>query len=234
MKKTKIILIAGIILLGMAIESKAQFSDNQETFVYGELGGGFGDFSAARGALNVIYGKSSIITIGGNHFSRIAPGQPSDFRSVMGRNLYQTFNSTDLMYGKLINCNNPKVRFILRGGISVGTFSNPTNFAYQPGTSGSFNGNLIGPLTYALGPIGLLAGILASTGGTSASYSYTTDKQSTAGLVFHPTIEFPLSGGFGFSAGAYGNINSNQNIFGVDANIIFGKIRSRNTNWWSR
>jgi hypothetical protein len=50
------------------------------------------------------------------------------------------------------------------------------------------------------------------------------------GLTLDPTIEFPLSRGFGFSIGLYSNINAINSVFGADANMIFGKLRGKNKN----
>jgi len=58
-------------------------------------------------------------------------------------------------------------------------------------------------------------------------YYSSTMNENVIGFVLDPTIEFPLSRWFGFSIGPYVNINSVSNVIGVEASMMFGKIRGR-------
>jgi hypothetical protein len=58
-------------------------------------------------------------------------------------------------------------------------------------------------------------------------YYSSTMNENVFGFVFDPTIEFPLSRAFGFSIGPYVNINSVSNVIGLEASMMFGKIRGR-------
>jgi hypothetical protein len=217
-----------IIILAIVVPASAQYGEKQGPFFYAEAGGAIGNINTGKIAFNSIFAHNNILTFGYYYSARKAPGMPPDFKDVMGFNAKQTFHMAGLMYGKVIYSINPGVRYLLRGGISFGQVSTPKDFVLHH-TAGNNNSGLAN-LTM-VSPIFLLLALLPD--GSSSTYSYTTETKTIPGLVLNPSIELPVSRIFGFSVGAYANINSVSNIYGIDANITFGKVRnSRDSYSW--
>ena len=107
-----------------------------------------------------------------------------------------------LMYGKVFFYKNHyKVRYTLKGGIALGDAMTPTNYR-------SIN---LGTYSYNFGP----------------DYNYSYHTVFNYGIVLNPTIELPISRGFGFSFGAFSIINPISSSVGLEANLLIGKLRNK-------
>jgi len=179
------------------------YAQSNEPYIYGELGGGDGTHNTYKAALNTIFGAHNVISLSYYYSLHRAPNIPADYNA---NGLFgtiwpeQTVSAFGLSYGYAFFLNSPLIRFIIKGGLAAGKVQTPVNF------------------------------VLVYSGGWGSGYSYSIEKQFILGIVFDPSVEFPLGRGFGFSVGPYANINPIKPVFGLDAGIIFGKVRGRRNN----
>ncbi len=210
----KAILITAILSAQLLANSgicRAQRNGNDGPFIYGELGGGWGNFGSYHCAITGIFAKDNMISIGYTYNVRKTPELPSDFKSA-----YWSFGGADpdpqqrlsmfaLMYGKVFYTRSPNVRFVARGGLSAGNafYSSDFTSAAVITTTGLFGDN------------------------HTSNYSWTDQQKPVIGLLLNPSVELPISRIFGFSLGLYANINPVASAFTFDANIILGKLRNK-------
>jgi hypothetical protein len=162
------LLITSLIILG----SYDAFAQSGEPYIYGEMGGGDGTHAMFKMGINAIFDKSNIISLSYYYASHESPNTPSDFAPGILETTPQQFLSVfGICYGRVFFLNNPRVRFIVKGGIASDEVRSPINFAPNPNSPGGSN------------------------------YSFSVSNQGVTGFVLNPTIEFPLSVGFGFSIG---------------------------------
>ncbi len=177
-------------------------SKDRAMFIYGELGGGYGNFSTFKAAINGIYNNDYCFGIAYYGQSRRADNIPADFNPgldyLIVQRPQQTLNTINITAGKVILTQYKMIRYLLKGGISIGYCKTPANYTE------SSNGYLL-----------------------SSNYDVTYDSKMAVGLVLNPTVEFPFCPGFGLNLGLTCNLNTSQSYFGAEAGLIFGKTRNR-------
>ena len=192
MKKSLLLLVCCFI----AVAGVAQHNN---LFVYGEVGGGEGNFATTKIGINAIY-KDFAFGIG--HYSQWAdaPDVPSDYNTgihVFGSNKpQQTLSTYCFTAGKVFYTKSKNIRYVAKAGISWG--------------------NLELPDTYTK----------VSYGFMESNYQVAYKDVAALGIVLNPTVEFSLTRHFGFSAGLWANVNTARSTFGVEGNIIFGRLRN--------
>ncbi len=116
----------------------------------------------------------------------------------------QTLNMFAVSYGKVFFLRTPCVRVIVKGGIAAGTVTTPTDFVKQ---SYSLNNTLYN------------------------YYSYSYQQKAVIGLVANPVLELATGRWFGLSVGPYANLNAQYSLYGIEASMMFGKIRCRKADY---
>jgi len=129
MKHFSIALLRNFILSSLLIMSGSYsaHAQNKEPYIYGELGvcGASGRYNCYGTMLNAVFSKNNIITLSFYSATREAQNLPSGFTQNVPQ---QTLNLWGLSYGKVLFLRNaPCLRFILKGGISLGTATSPAN-----------------------------------------------------------------------------------------------------------
>lgn len=184
------------IALFLLLSGYSAYSQSNELYIYGELGGGDGTHGIFKAAMSAIFCKQNVISLSFYYASHRAPNIPSDYNlnTIFGSFWpQQTVSMFGISYGLAFFSNNPHIRFIAKGGITEGLVQTAANF------------------------------ISPSIG----AYTYSIESNMTTGVVLDPAIEFLLSKGFGFSVGLYANINAINSVFGIDASMIFRKVRGK-------
>lgn len=182
------------------IISSSLLAQSNNTLVYGEIGGGVGNYRSFKGGVDVIFDGNNILTPCMYFNGRRAPNTPSDYqRGFLSGYPQQEFELFGLMYGKIIYTENPNIRIALRGGIMIGDYETPYDF----NSSGE---TLLGP-----------------------NYSYQYNHQLTGAVLLNPVLELPFSRHFGFSFGLFSLINGESSTVGGEANMIFGHVRNRSS-----
>ena len=194
-----------VIIVIALLYSCGAYCQSNNAFIYGETGIGYGSHFSVKAAVNSIFDSNRIISVGYYLNARPAPGVPSDYYGgIFGSKPQQTLNMLVLMYGEVFfDKNHFKVRYTLKGGIALGNAKTPTNYT----------SNNLGTYIYNLGP----------------DYNYSYHTVFNYGIVLNPTIELPISRGFGFSFGAFSIINPISSSVGLEANMLIGKLRNRRT-----
>ncbi len=172
-------------------------------YIYAETGLSLGTHASAYADLNMVFQKDNIISLYYLNCGRNSPTVPKDYGTdFFGLQPLQIVSMYGITYGKVFYTNSPLLRYVLKGGISAGTVSTPVNFVKV------YGGGWFGP-----------------------DYSYTNDKQFTVGILLNPEIEFPLGRYFGFTFGAFADINPISTVAGINLGLIFGKVRNHRTNY---
>ncbi len=219
-KSGSFILLLTIIILSSNQALLAQYQQKGINNVYLDYGAGAGNgkFQSYNGAINFAFGENNVLTAGYYYYKRVSPQMPTDFVPEPGdyyflgsgpdRYPLQEFKLIGLMYGKIIYASNPKVRWVLKGGLSAGMERNNINFYKDSIASSLFTMK-------------------------ADRYSYTFEKKITGGLMLNAMLEFPLATFFGISIGPFANINPSSSLAGVDLRFMLGKVRDREkSNYW--
>ncbi len=212
MKKLSIILTVLFIVISGAISNiYAQYDDNEESFLYYELGTGFEKFNNWHIGFNKKFNSNDLISGVFNYHIRLTPQLPGDFipeYSTWIGNLpipRQSFALFSMMYGKVFYTPSRFIRFVARSGFVVGRCDQSVDF--KPAeiiVTGGFLG-----------------------GDRTSNYTFKEQILTVTGIVINPTIEMPLLRGLGLNIGVYGNINNVASIYGLDASILIGQLRDR-------
>ena len=210
-KHTLILTLLFLVISGALTCSYAQYTDNEESFSYYEIGSGLQKFNNWHVVCNVKFNSNDIISGGFNYHIRLTPQLPGDFipeYSTWIGNLpipRQSFALFTMMYGKVFYSPSRFIRFVARSGFAVGRCDQSVDF--KP------------------------AEIIVSSGflGGDRTSNYTFKEQiiTVTGVVINPTMEIPLLRGFGINMGVYANINNVASIYSLDASLIFGQLRNR-------
>ncbi len=217
MKKTFSLLAIVMVFLSIANTAISQDTLKKGPFIYAEMGGGGGNFQSWHCSLNGIFAHHQTITAGFYYGTRKATNLPADFKPADNDGWFgvqkdpvprQMLSMFGLMYGKAFKAGEGDARFILRGGLSFGTYWSQSDFA--PTKVITFIAPYNGPY-------------LSHT----SNYIWKEKRKLVSGLILNPSLELPGSRIFGFSAGLYGNINAGASSVGIEANIIFGKLRNK-------
>ena len=172
----------------------------KKLFIYTEFGGGYGNMGSAKFGINAIYnGFTYGICFYGQHIQ--ADYVPPDYGSglvILGPNQPQQYlRSTCFTFGKVFYMGDPHIRLVMKGGLALSSYEYPDY--YTRVTPGWFDSN----------------------------YQIDWANKSALGLYINPTMEFPLSAAFGLSVGGWANINAVKSSFGVEGNILLGRVRAR-------
>lgn len=173
-------------------------AQDNEPYIYGEVGGGDGTHGLVQLTQNVVFSYNNVISVSYCYASREAPNTPWDYSPGsfdIPRFPQVSLSTLGVSYGRMIFTNSDNVRYILRGGLCAGTVREPYNFERF---SALFN----------------------------SSYTYSRDTKFVMGLVLNPVVEFPVAGRFGFSAGPYINLNPSSPVFSIEVSMMFGKVKS--------
>ncbi len=174
-------------------------AQRSEPYIYGEMGGGFGTHGTGKLVMNMIFEGNNIVSVGYYTSSRRWSGTPPDYE-----------------VGFLSSYPRQIINMI---GISYGkVFFTGTHGARWVIKGGLAMGEVKTPTDFE--PFRSLLG-------PNYTYNYTIDI--TPGLIINPAIELPVGRGFGFSFGAYANINVISPVVGLDASLIFGRVSDRRT-----
>lgn len=186
-----------IICIGIAISS---IGKDRNYSCYGEIGYGGGNFNSFKLGLNGIYKKFAFGITFYNQWAD-ATGVPSDYHAgfaIFGSGTpQQSIGTCCISGGWVFNTHSAYMRYVVKGGLVIGTYNKPTDYTKIP------------PVFFG------------------SNYDVTTKDYAAVGFCFNPTVEFPLGAGFGFAAGAFGNLNTGHSTFGFEASIIFGRLRNR-------
>ncbi len=190
-------IIAAILLLCISLSGYAW---DRNLYVYGEMGGGNGNFGSFKMGLNCIY---SGFIISGTYYYQSANATyvPPDYEPGLvifgSRTPQQSLDYFCLTAGKVIYFANGHMRCLLKGGISVGETTYPESYTRIP--QGWFDSN----------------------------YDISFKTISLAGFHMNPTIEIPIGAGFGLSAGLWADINTARSSYGIEGSLLFGKVSHR-------
>lgn len=187
------------LLIACCISASAQ---SRKLYLYMEVGGGIGTHSELKMGLNTIIKGKHIISGSLSYYWHDARNRPDDFvplKSTLSDGVPNTeLTMFSLLYGRVTYTKTPLVRYCLRAGPTIGKAVHPEHFRQHD------------PNVYLYGP---------------GSYLYEFETTTAAGLLISPTVEFPLGEEIGLSAGAYANINSFTAIFGINATLMFCRLR---------
>ena len=172
---------------------------SNDVYIYGEAGGGGGNFASGKFGVNAIYQN---LCFGISYYGQFANAQnvPPDYDPglvIFNRLPQQTLNFVCFTAGWVVYAHNPRIRYLLKGGLALGSSTLPDT--YTPVYYGYFGPN----------------------------YDVSYQTIFLAGLHLNPTIEFPLTRGFGLSVGLWSNINTVRSSYGIEGNILFGRLRGR-------
>ena len=177
------------------------YCQSKDVFIYDETGIGYGTHFSFQTAINCIFNNDQVAALGFYRNSRLAPDAPSDYHTGVLTGLpRQRLNMLGFMYGKVLYARNYKLRYVLKGGLAIGDATTPANF--QPAGNGAI---------WYFGP----------------NYTYSNNTVFNYGVVINPTVELPLSPYFGFSLGIFSMINPISSSAGLEANVIFGRLRDK-------
>jgi hypothetical protein len=189
-----------LLLICSSFSANAQDSASYKpsgTFIYGDIGGGYGTHGSFNMTMNVIDKHDNIFSLAYCFSSRRDNQRPGDYKpGLLDFYPQRTVSMYGLMYGKVFHLPNSVARFIVRGSITAGIATYPENYT-------------------------------ASSGWFSSNYDYTTRREFCAGLMLNPMIELPVHSKSGFSFGLYGNINYVSPVFGLEGTMLFGKLRNK-------
>lgn len=173
--------------------------------IYLETGVGFGTHTSGFVDINCIFQRNNIISFYYLTSGHTSPTVPADYvPDIFNNKPWQTISMMGLTYGKVFYAHSPLLRYVIKGGLSAGNITTPENFV--PAThSGWFN--------------------------LSSNYTYSNHDQFAAGIIINPEIEFTLSRHFGFTFGAFSNINPVTSVFGFEVSMLFGKVRNNRTDY---
>ncbi len=175
-------------------------------YVYLETALSLGTHQSAYSDLNMIFHNNYILSLYYLNCGRNSPTVPKDYGSdLLGFKPLQIVSMSGLTFGKLFYSKSPLIRYVLKGGISLGTVSTPENFVKVYHTGGWF---WSGP-----------------------NYEFTNHKEFTPGILLNPEIEFTLGRYFGFTFGGFADLNPISTVAGFDLGLIFGKVRNHRTDY---
>ncbi len=195
----------------LTFNSYGQNKTGTGPFIYSEIGVATAKIPTFKVTVNAIFNRNDFISLGYYYNWRPATQLPADFDPGFdwGRKNelpVKTSSMCGIMYGKVIFTKSRFVRYVLKGGISIGTVTFPSGFKEAT-------------VTHSWG--------LWRGDHWSSNYTWYDEKKIVAGLIVNPTIEFPLTRGLGISAGLYGNLVPLASTAGIDVSIIFGRVRGR-------
>ena len=178
--------------------------------LYAAVEGGGGTHSTIKGSLNAGWNDRHSIAIGIAWQYQDSRSAPSDYLDHVHEPFFGgTHVPVDYLYVYSLTYGYVKpltrrpdlLRLNLRAGLAYCTTEIAGN--YQ--------------LYYSQG------GWLSSSG---YFYQYDLAQSNSFGIVLAPSLEFTPSLGFGLTTGLFSCINGKQSSFGVNAGILFGKVRS--------
>jgi hypothetical protein len=121
----------GIALSLISVSSMA-FTQANEPYIYGEIGGGDGSHGLFQMTLNTVFSKNQIISISYYYASHRSATTPSDYSPFLfGIFPQQTLSVFGLSYGGVFFLKNPCVRGILKGGLCAGVSATPVDFEHN-------------------------------------------------------------------------------------------------------
>ncbi len=194
--------IISLLFTLLTIPGYSQDDAKPRNIYYGETSIGGGNFFMIKGGLNHVMGKTVIETTVNLHLAG-ASDVPADYYRaglhewVSGHPM-QTLVGFDILAGRIINFGNRRTRLALKGGISFGLYTAPTGYSR-----------------------------VIPYDSTRDNYDITYRSKFAPGLVLNPTIEFPFIPYCGVAAGAYLNLNAYRSSAGIEASLLFGKIRNK-------
>jgi len=181
----------------------AQSASRHKTYFMLTFGGGIGTHLTGTLSLDVISPTDFFFSASYWRQGKDAPEVPSDYNkglTFFGDGVpEQATEMFALTFGKVFPSSHPRCRYVLSGGLGMGTFQEPTNFVRRSQDIFSLSSN----------------------------YSYSEEKTPVVGLLFTPRIEFPIARWFGLSIGTLININSKDSAFALTTAMQFGRLRKK-------
>lgn len=190
--------IATVIVLFTALICHAQ--QEQPVYIYGEIGGGGGTGGSIRFDLNSLFLKDNIVSVGYYGYEHRAYNVPIDYSpGFLGGYPHFSMSMLTLMYGKMFFVPDVRrIRFSIKGGLALGTLTKPENFTYISNTGWLYLGS---------------------------NYDYDNARSGFASLILNPSMEFPLTRGFGFRLGMCSLMNTYSSSVEIEGSILFGHLR---------
>jgi hypothetical protein len=181
----------------------ARIKENHERLTYFEIGAGGGTSFYFGTDLTFVFKNDHLLSAGFHFSTKGDPHMPSGYpKDWFGLYPQVTYKALSINYGRVFIASGSHVRRVLKGGITVGSCSVPTNYEYKAFTEMNWSTS-------------------------SVVYRYVHDMRSvlTGGLLFQPEIQFPLTPRFGINIGGYIDVNTATTpSIGVDAKLMFGKV----------
>ena len=171
--------------------------DPHGLFIYGDIGGGGGTHGSFNMTMNVIDKKDNVFSLGYCLSSHRDRARPGDFAPGLLSFYPQQYISMFNLMYGKVFFLSPSKDRLLLRG-GISLGVANTPDNYEP--SGSWLGS---------------------------NYTYGDKRQFCAGIVLNPTIELPVGSKVGFSFGVYANINYVSPVLGLEATMLFGKVRNK-------
>lgn len=192
-----------IIILASFLFVSPGFAQNNEPFVYADIGMGKGTFISYKLGLNFFFNDRHSVGLYYNRHWRDGVAVPSDYHRSFALEIGNGIPNDRVSfwsatYGRVLPMTDIS-RFNLKVGAVGGYHYRPENFAR------------VKPATGVLAP--------------SANYNYDVTKRTLYGLLLNPVAEFTFSHGFGMSLGASCMFTNVQTFFSVDLTFIAGSLR---------
>lgn len=184
----------------------SQFLKNDYFFISGELG--VGNYFGADLNLNIVFKQNISLSTGYSSYVRSAKTKPDDyyvgdlavlmFYTIPGPK--DKITSYQIFVGKVLNFKTKKkIRLNPSVGIGYSEISYPTQWEYKP------------------------------TSSLSSNYTYKQKSTRDFSLIIKPKFEILLTRLFGFSVSPTFILGNKDNVYlGINAGIIFGKMRNKN------
>lgn len=188
-------------LLCCVIFSNTLAAQQTKNLLYIDAGLGGGDVLSTKAGLNYVFNESNVFSFTLYQHFKTTVNYPADYNGggiLLQSNIPKDYMTIGvLMYGKMLYSKVQNIRYNLKAGIAIGYVTNKINFRHSSG--GWFQSN----------------------------YDYDTKNNRIAGIVLNPTIEFPFNHACGLSFGLFSAITTEMSSFGIEGNILLGKVRNR-------
>ena len=194
-----------LLLLAVLLFQHPAFSKKLDSlYIYMDLGGmvGINKTNGVTLGINAVY-KKHAFTFAYCDFTNAAKNVPFDYEpgfSLLGDGTPLTsLVLLGLEYGHVWYFNRPVTRFVLKGGLFIGTYEYPDNFVPQQSTGMFF---------------------------VSSNYSFEYKTRKVFAVKVSPTLELP-SRFAGLSVGLFGMVVPKSSTAGVEIHLLLGKVRNK-------
>jgi hypothetical protein len=193
-----------LLLLIFVLFCQQAFSRKMDSlYVYMDAGALFGinKINGVTLGINAVY-KQHAFTFSHCDFTNAAKNVPADYEpgfALFGGTPLTSLFLLGLEYGHVWYSSKPIMRFVLKGGLFMGTYEYPDNFVPQESTGMFF---------------------------TSSNYSFEYKTEKVFAVKLSPTLELP-SRFAGLSIGLFGLIVPKSSTAGLQINVLLGKVRNK-------